>query len=166
MFICGRGFVWSRRDPDADADKLNSIHSKSSNSIFQASPLVLAALHFNLNIAQILDFNFELDNFRKKFCEENLNAVLSEKFTKVSNVIKFAQLLNLENLASNDSLRSLVNEYLSKPHVCNIRSVLLMANLILIQSPRKQFQNMDQTKLKVKKWKGVKIVILKMASEG
>ena len=92
MFICGRGFVWSRRDPDADADKLNSIHSKLSNSIFQASPLVLAALHFNLNIAQILDFNFELDNFRKKFCEENLNAVLSEKFTKVSNVIKSGKL--------------------------------------------------------------------------
>lgn len=129
LFVCGRGFAWSRVDPDIDdGDKPNSIHSKSSHSVFETSPLVQAALRFNLNALQILDFRSELENILSKFGAEILNSVLSENFKSVSKLTTFVQVLNLERLTSNNSFRSLVNEYLSKPHVCSLRFVSFFTN--------------------------------------
>lgn len=120
LYVCGRGYVVSPRSTAVGDRRPNSIHSKSSHAVFESSPVILAAQHHNLSLPQILAFNALFDSLQKKIAE-NLSPALSERFKTLSGLRSFLDNLSLEGFNSRSSNRSLVNEYLSKPHACSLR---------------------------------------------
>jgi hypothetical protein len=117
LYLCGRGFVWSLKDPET-GERPRSIHSKKSNSIFESSPLTNSALKFNLNIRQILELKPILGDLRNKFPE-----YFEENYQSDSSLDFLINILGLEDLTLQKSSRNLVHEYLSKPHACNLRYI-------------------------------------------
>jgi len=120
IYICGRGFIWSLHDPD-DAEKTGSIHiSRMSQQIFKSSPLLTAALHYSLTVDQVLDLKSILEEFYTKFSKD-CEPILAQYFENQSNLQSFVKILCLATKVKHNEPRSLLNEYLTSPHSCNLR---------------------------------------------
>lgn len=130
MYLCGRGFIWSLHDPD-DVAKDSSIHiSRMSQQIFKSSPLLTTALHYSLTVDQILDLKSILEEFFAKFSKD-YETILAQYFENQSNLQSFVQMLSLETKVPHNEPRSLLNEYLTTPHSCNLRYIFEKNPIIL-----------------------------------
>ena len=138
LYVCGRGFVWSLKQsnelesrPDPNSNSVhsnpnsidinpNSIHSQTSQKVFGSSPLIKAALLYNLRVDQIIDLKYVLVQLREKF-SENLEPILTKRFREISNLDRFVKILDLESKVHCNMPRSMLHEYFVRPHNCNLK---------------------------------------------